>query len=113
MPPNPTIGFAAEVGRAESPWSVSVRWAPGAEARLPVVLSEPEDRGLRPRLHVELRQQGGHVVLDGLLRQPEAVTDLPVGQSVGDVPQHLTFAKAEGAHELGRASLGERGVQYG
>ena len=49
-------------------------------------------RGLRPALHVQAGQQPGHAVLDGLLRDAEPVTDLPVGQAVAD--QHAESAPA-------------------
>ena len=42
------------------------------------------DRRLRPAFESQLGQQGGHVVLDGLLCQQHLFSDLPVGQAFAD-----------------------------
>jgi hypothetical protein len=51
-----------------------------------LVLGEPGgERGrLRAPLHAELAEQGGHVVLRGLLGEEHALGDLPVGQPLAD-----------------------------
>src|ERR1700722_1997550 len=48
-----------------------------------VLVAEDADRvcgGLGPAFHAELGEQGGHVVLHGLLGQEHPLADLPVGE---------------------------------
>lgn len=45
----------------------------------------------------ELAQQGRHLVLHGLLREPQPLGDLPVRETLRDERENLPFPQAEGA----------------
>ena len=63
-------------------WSRCRRRQPGSRADR--CSSVAQHRRLGAALEAELGQQGGHVVLDRLLGEEHPLTDLPVGQPLGD-----------------------------
>ena len=62
---------------------------------LRTITVRPIHSGLGATLHAELRQQAGHVVLDGLLGEEQPFADLAVGQPVADQAENLTLARGE------------------
>ena len=75
---------------------------------------EGGDRGLGAVLHVELGEDLGDVLLDGLLGDAEGSGDLPVGVPAGEVGEHFGFAggqEGEGGPGTGPAAAGCRGTR--
>ena len=79
------------------------RRRPGVRRRRVVEDPGGVGRGLGAALHAELGEQGGDVVLDGLLGEEQPVADLPVGQALADQLEDAAFLVGE------RRPAGRRG----
>ena len=99
--------------RSECPWS------PRRGSCAGIQQLRGQHGGLGTTLQSELRQDAGHVVLHGLLREEHLLPDLPVGQALGDVREQLELLLGELGELWGRARWvadpvqhprGERGV---
>src|SRR4051794_25404528 len=66
-----------------------------------------ERGGLRTAAHVELGEDAGDVVLDGLLRPEQPVADLPVGQAVADELQDAAFLRGQRGQGVLAGALAE------
>src|SRR5438874_13378914 len=79
---------------------------PKLGADLPILCgeAEPERRQarLRPRLHRELAQDRGDVMIDGAHGQEQALRDLAVPEPGGDELQHLGLALRQACRVLPR-----------